>query len=422
MSLVFLLFPILSGLFASFSAFDFSAQASAPSHLANCLKELQGQLPVPEFNWDSFYDDVERATLQNIQANHSRYSQALARGDTHLQWLTRLGFRFDAGQVKVPSVTEIVRNYETEIGKLIQRGLLDEKSILRPGLAFQDKKGQFHFFKLGEAIPPGFKPSSSILPAREFHRMISQGLFPMGGPEKSIRNAENFISDFEHDLAHITGFGEFHSQMKLYRQSSPKAAEFSEHVFRAGLDMRSYYVTESLVLFRHDAKAQLPEIMRHSGWTPDKKSMSVGEVAINLYKLRPEELVREAKELNALVPQVTRRYGGAARDPYNGYDPSSADIHAPFISELNDVVSRGLEKQLSQPGSVTQQLLVPRLAQVKVFLLELSKIDASTFFEEAFRSRKLGVNDKLYPLFCASGLFSSSAGPLEEFFKAFCSD
>ncbi|MEI7973259.1 MAG: hypothetical protein WCH11_02710 [Bdellovibrio sp.] len=340
-----------------------------------------------------FWNDIGTELSKNLDhdfqrsANKKIYAEQIKMNHPEVEFYKSLGFVVTAdGTFKSPTIKTLFSRLNRQISRL-------NRQLKEAGADFQINPKVFLDLKneefgqqqrvvldpLQSFWAPGYRliENSNILKTLPFYKFVGGGGFPIGGiasasglsrtmvevekttidpQQKAKLNAAPNISDFLHDLGHLSAFLRkpefaaayvrvFRSQyFKIQKMNPEEQKAYLGDLERSGTDLwrRNFYFSESAWLVQDNYQTKLAKYPIVSSILKTGKSFNSEEIVTQIRQIDRKGLLRELEILKADWWALFDPMGGAVNDMIS-LDAFSPEIRSNFIVQR---VLRELEDYL----------------------------------------------------------------------------
>lgn len=368
----------------------------------------QGWSELEKENLKNFHYNLNSPSNKTVFYNDKSYSR------DHVRILRSILGIPNLKQSFLPTLKQIVMGYEAKMDQYVRAGLIKQENVLHPAFIFKSGD-QIIWLRYGESIPPSAVPYEGLVPSHQYFKMLADGFFPLGGKHAATSNygynRSSYISEFEHDLAHLTGFIQNPNYMQLLRNVSaakylalnnlPDAASKKND----DIPDASYYFSEGMIVLRRGNSSSLLKKLILPKASENRSVPTLTEIENHLKQITREDLETLASHLSKNYVTYFEAFGGGARELENSDNPIHDPIRA-LLKELTFYTEPGARKwiKVKNVSALPLEKLIKTMAKVELAIVWLKEISLDEWAQAAVY-KDLDKNSKIHQLMCESGIW-----------------
>jgi hypothetical protein len=377
---------------------------------------------VPARLWRQDSESQRLIVTRNIESQGRVYQRAIDQDHPHVRFLESTGYRFrnEAGvlRVDVPPIDEVARRIEHGMQELVRAGKIKSDDVLVPARVFSRGEGEradYLVLRIGEEIPPGYKPHLGLLPAKPFTKAVAEGKFPLGETDVLFLGGKH--TPFEHDLGHFSAFMDNPSFMAEYRRTY-RTLHTRGTAPEIRQEHRLFYTSELLEYMPERKSAEFSAFLARNISRP----MPANEFT-HVSDFERALVGKSINDMKAMLREMDRKpfvepIGGTHRDVMSTEalrtQARARKLDPPdFLATPQGIVHRAVAEGVLE--SRNEQVVRRELARALTATHNSRHVDPVTALKEAIKP-KLGNEDKSHRFHCRSGLWDGQNLELTKFF------
>lgn len=270
--------------------------------------------------WKKYSRDYQITTTENIRKNSATYVEAVRNGDPHINFLRKLGYKFELDQsgklyYEVPPLEKSLKKYEQLMQEQIDKGTIAADDVLIPGRIFI-VNDEYKILRFGEKIPAGAKTEDALLEKADFEKIIGEKKFSIIG-ENGTHVLQGH-TPLEHDLAHLSGFAdhpEYQVELsKLMKLTTNNQDWHAQAIYKS----RAFYVSELLEGTTSANRKTIESYLGQRNLLPTDSKLGAPSSIDDFKKIisnsSDQELIKITNDLYENRFKLMSSAGGSARD------------------------------------------------------------------------------------------------------------